>query len=100
MPGAFHSCGLAENSRQTKGTIGYLAGMLGGQLGACRSPTTLTWSARATMLAINPDPRFEGDVGPSVFEALQEQLGLRLEARKRTIEIVVVDHMEKTPAEN
>lgn len=41
----------------------------------------------------------EGD-GPSVFAAVQEQLGLRLEASKAPIEILVIDHAEKIPTEN
>lgn len=39
------------------------------------------------------------DGGPSVFTALQEQLGLRLDSRKMPIEILVIDHAEK-PSEN
>jgi uncharacterized protein (TIGR03435 family) len=36
---------------------------------------------------------------PSLFEAVQQQLGLRLESRKIPIEILVIDRAEK-PAEN
>ena len=33
--------------------------------------------------------------GPTVFEAVQRQLGLKLEARKGPVEVVVIDHVEK-----
>ena len=37
---------------------------------------------------------------PDIFGALQSQLGLKLEARKVVMQVIVVDHMEKTATAN
>ncbi len=42
-----------------------------------------------------------GDVpAPSLFTALQDQLGLRLRAQKVTVRTLVVDHIERAPTAN
>jgi uncharacterized protein (TIGR03435 family) len=38
--------------------------------------------------------------GQSLFEALEKQLGLKMELQKRTAKVIVIDHMEQKPTEN
>ena len=40
------------------------------------------------------------DSGPNIFEALQTQLGLKLESKKEMIDILIVDHIDKIPTDN
>jgi uncharacterized protein (TIGR03435 family) len=54
---------------------------------------TLFWVSAP--VGVNSD-----DTGPSIFGAIQEQLGLKLTPKKVAVDLLVVDHMEKAPAEN
>jgi len=42
----------------------------------------------------------EATNGPSIFTAVQNDLGLKLEARKQPIEILIIDSVNKVPLEN
>jgi uncharacterized protein (TIGR03435 family) len=69
---------------------------------------TLTWNRRAGMntappLAGNtaggaaaPDP----DGGLTIFEAIEKQLGLKLERQKRPVPVFVIDHLDEKPTDN
>jgi len=43
-----------------------------------------------------PDP----DSGVSLFEALEKQLGLKLEREKRSLPVLVIDHIEQKPTDD
>jgi uncharacterized protein (TIGR03435 family) len=45
-------------------------------------------------------PGADAEALPDVFSALPSQLGLKLESKKVPTEMIVVDHIEKTPTEN
>lgn len=47
-----------------------------------------------------PTPVNPVSTGPDLKQALQEQLGLRVESKKGPVEFVIVDHAERTPSEN
>lgn len=55
----------------------------------------IEWSPALTRGGDAPE-----DSAPSLFTAIQQQLGLRLESKKILVDVVVVDHIEKTPTEN
>jgi uncharacterized protein (TIGR03435 family) len=53
---------------------------------------------------VTPD-MMKGDGPPPeansiVAQAMQAQLGLKLEAKKAPVEMLVIDHVDKTPSEN
>jgi uncharacterized protein (TIGR03435 family) len=59
-----------------------------------RRPALAAQTSEAAPAAADP----EG--GPTLTSALQNQLGLKLQAKKLTIDFLVIDHIEKAPTEN
>jgi uncharacterized protein (TIGR03435 family) len=47
----------------------------------------------------NPPDAVLTDSGPSVFTAIREQLGLKLETGKAPVDFFIIDHAER-PSEN
>jgi uncharacterized protein (TIGR03435 family) len=45
-------------------------------------------------------PAVDAVTGPSLYTAVDEQLGLKLESRKGPLDVLVVEHPEKLPVEN
>jgi uncharacterized protein (TIGR03435 family) len=51
------------------------------------------------LLGASPIDR-ESDPAPDIFTALEKQLGLKMEKGKTQIDVVVIDHLDRRPAEN
>lgn len=85
----------------TNASMGSLAGALGGQLGRPSVDDTGLQGGFDFTLTWTPDnPDTAGDTtGPSLFSALQDQLGLKLETKKLMMDAIVVDQARK-PSEN
>jgi uncharacterized protein (TIGR03435 family) len=49
---------------------------------------------------LRPLPDGQTDNAPGLFDALREQLGLKLDQRKAPLDVLVVDHLDKTPNGN
>ncbi|MEO8369473.1 MAG: TIGR03435 family protein [Candidatus Solibacter sp.] len=60
---------------------------------------TLDWARDTSMPLPNAAPSDAPD-GPSISEAVQKQLGLKLEKRKGPIDVLVVDSARQVPKEN
>jgi uncharacterized protein (TIGR03435 family) len=57
-------------------------------------PTTAALGTGGVPIASDPQH------GPTIFEAIQDQLGLKLQPAKRPVEMIVIDRIEKKPIEN
>jgi uncharacterized protein (TIGR03435 family) len=93
---------------QPKMTMEKLAQQVGFQVGKPVTDATglagefeigLYW-ASDTQLSAKPDATDPADSGPTLPQALQDQLGLRLEQKKGPVDFLVVDHIDKMPTAN
>jgi uncharacterized protein (TIGR03435 family) len=92
-----------------------IARMISGQIGSTvvdktgltgKYDYTLSYAPDESMKARIPplggpspgDAEGPGATGPSFLTAVQEQLGLKLEAHKKPVDVVVIDHMEQPTA--
>lgn len=92
--------GLVEEKRAS---MAQLAAALSRLTGGPVVDNTGLAAAYEVKLEWMPDEEQKGDAavpGLSLFTALSEQLGLRLQPQRLTVDTIVVDHMEKAPAEN
>ncbi len=84
-----------------KATMAKLAEMLGRVLGGpVADRTGLTGFYDAELTWTPDDGKNADSSGPSIFTAIQEQLGLKLETSKFTADVLVVDRANKIPTEN
>jgi uncharacterized protein (TIGR03435 family) len=59
----------------------------------------LRWTDDVTAAMGPPDGRAASDSsGPSIFTAIQEQLGLRLDSQRAPVDVLVIDHIERPSA--
>jgi uncharacterized protein (TIGR03435 family) len=109
-PGPASTSGRPGHLEATKITTRKLADLFARMLGAPVTDATrlegvftftLEWTPDETQRLAAPDePVGQAPSAPSIFAALQEQLGLKLDGRKAPAEVLVVDSMERTPTEN
>jgi uncharacterized protein (TIGR03435 family) len=83
-------------------TMGRMAGQVSGQLGKPVNDATGLQGQYEIGLYWVSDGFLEQtpDAGPSLVQALRDQLGLRLESKKGPVEFLVVDHAERVPSDN
>jgi len=78
----------------TRITLDQVAGMVGKQMGRIIQNKTGLRGYYDLTLEWDPDQTADSTV-PSIFSALQEQLGLRLESQKGMVDVLAIDSAEK-----
>jgi uncharacterized protein (TIGR03435 family) len=114
-PGAVRMMSGSDGMRHitaSGATLAALVSMLGNQLGrpvmdktglTAKYDISLQWSSDDRQVVAGPGASPDGgssplpadSSGPSLFTAVQEQLGLKLESGKGPVDTIVIDHAEK-----
>ena len=94
LPGQLVQGGIIGHSMQVATLATILAQVVGSQV---VDHTKLTGMFD---LSLKWAPVDSKEIGPDMFTALQEQLGLKLEAGKAPVEMLMIDHAERIPSEN
>ncbi|HLW75775.1 MAG TPA: TIGR03435 family protein, partial [Bryobacteraceae bacterium] len=118
IPKDCSSCATVMNGKAryyaTKETIKEFVDFLSDQMGQPVEEKTgltgkydflLSWTVRRRVMSLNQPPAGspiseDADMGEPIESALQKQLGLKLEAKKGMMDVIVVDGAAKNPAEN
>ena len=80
------------------GTAAQFAETLSGQVD--REVVDRTGVTGEYYFSLSWTPDLDATTEPSVFAAVQEQLGLKLQAAREDLEVIVIDHAERMPVEN
>jgi uncharacterized protein (TIGR03435 family) len=90
---------LPNGLRAPNASLGSLALMLARPTGRPVVDTTGIQGNYDIQLNYAPEGAADSPL-PSIFTALEEQLGLKLETHKVPVEMLVIDHVERVPTEN
>jgi uncharacterized protein (TIGR03435 family) len=90
--------GAYEIVMRWAGSSGPMSGPLAQAMAQARAQAMAQAGANAG-LPDNATPEV-GPSGPTLQQALRDQLGLKLELKKGPMDALVIDHIEKAPAEN
>jgi uncharacterized protein (TIGR03435 family) len=90
---------LRDGLRSPSTSMRSLASMLAHPLGRPVMNKTDIAGNYEIKLSFAPDGSTDSPY-PSIFTAVQEQLGLKLEPQKVPVEMLVIDHLEQTPSPN